>query len=354
MVLTRVGAFSAPPIFASLNPRQPEPKVLNKTGLKNNAYNNILPKSHIINQAANQIQTARFKPMASDFMALKSTAKKQPTQKANPKKSGPESADTRKAAVRENALKSLEVVDVQVPEGPVCNPGSSIDQEPHPDCGLTSDDAKRLADAAVEGKNFPGRKLLMKKIKTPWDILTSDRAISKALDKANKGATPEQIKANNMRALFLRDNVGQCVINQAMRTWHGKRVMAAYVLKVLPSEMNPRIPAVQSLEGDGQLGREEARLLADSFILQQPLADLHEKLEQVIGFKDLVVLEEEAIQSLEAAREQAKTPQAKARQAMNFLFLLHDVGTQTAQRVMTERADRVAYMKHMVKSLFVS
>jgi hypothetical protein len=193
----------------------------------------------------------------------------------------------------------------------------------------------------------------MGKVKTPWDILTADRAIVQALDAANQGSSPEQVKQNHMRALFLRDNVGQCVINQAMKTWHGKRVMAAYVLKVLPSEMVPRIPAVRDLSRDGQLNRETARKLADSVIAGKSLKNQHKLVEQVIGFKDLVVLEEEAIQSLSKAVAKAPHPKARAQHAMNFLFLLHEVGTQTANRIMTERSDRVAYMKHMVKSLFV-
>jgi hypothetical protein len=235
--------------------------------------------------------------------------------------------------------------------GPLCSLVVPIDQKPHVDCGLTQNDAVLLAKSAIEGQDFPGRELLMGKIKTPWDILTADRAIAKVLEEANIKATPAQAKANSMRALFLRDNMGQCVINQAIQTWHGKRVLAAYVLKVLPSELNPRIPAVQSLAGDGKLVPQVARQLADSFILKQPLKNRHEKLEQIIGFKDLVVLEEVAIQALAEATQNAKSPEARAELAMNFLFLLHELGTQTANRIMTERADRVAYMRHMVKSL---
>ncbi len=237
--------------------------------------------------------------------------------------------------------------------GPACRTDGSIDEEPHPYCRLNHGEALRLAKSAIEGKHFPERAELMGKVRTPWDILTADRAIAEALDEANQGSSPEQVKQNHMRALFLRDNVGQCVINQAMKTWHGKRVMAAYVLKVLPSEMLPRIPSVRDLSGDGQLNRETARKLADSVIAGKSLKNQHKLVEEVIGFKDLVMLEEEAIQSLAKAVAKAPHPKARAQHAMNFLFLLHEVGTQTANRVMTERSDRVAYMKHMVKSLFV-
>lgn len=237
--------------------------------------------------------------------------------------------------------------------GPTCRTNGSIDEEPHPYCRLNHGEALRLAKSAIDGTHFPERAELMSKVRTPWDILTADRAIVEALDEANQNANPEQMKQNHMRALFLRDNVEQCVINQAMKTWHGKRVMAAYVLKVLPSEMMPRIPAVRDLSGDGQLDRQIARKLADSIIAGKSLEDQHKLVEKVIGFKDLVMLEEEAIQSLAQAVAKAPHPKARAQHAMNFLFLLHEVGTQTANRVMTERSDRVAYMKHMVKSLFV-
>ncbi|WP_373531616.1 hypothetical protein [Vampirovibrio sp.] len=349
MVITGVGAFLAPSISASSNGQSSKAKNAQIEGGRNKASSNIVPLSRRL-QLQRRPQT--LKPLEADRLDFKPPERKEPAQKAKiqfpDQRSGP--AGQKKKA---QATDLTRAVTLQKPGGPACNPTASIDQEPHPDCGLSPADAKLLAQSAIEGKHFPGRKLLMGKIKTPWDILTADRAIAKALDEANVGASPKQVKAQQMRALFLRDNVGQCVINQAMQTWHGKRVMAAYVLKVLPSEMNPKIPAVRSLAGDGQLMREDARLLADRFILKQPLKNHAQKLEQVIGFKDLVVLEGVAIEALAEATENAKTPQARAELAMNFLFLLHDVGTQTANRIMTERADRVAYMKHMVKSLMV-
>jgi hypothetical protein len=339
MVQLRAGAFPALLTSAAFIGHHSNSKNTKIEWDKKKAFNSValLPES-----LQTQKRTQLFDTDEFDFIAL------------NPIKTA-ENADLLFLKPRKKAnslkVKTLKSIKPEPPAGPVCNVVVPIDQKPHPDCGLTPDDATLLAKSAIEGQNFPSRALLMGKIKTPWDILTADRVIAKVLDEANVDVTPEQAKANSMRALFLRDNIGQCVINQAMQTWHGKRVMAAYVIKVLPSEMNPRIPAVRSLAGDGTLDRQEARLLADQFILKQSLKKGHEKLEQVIGFKDLVVLEEAAIEALAEASQNAKSPKDRAELAMNLLFMLHAVGTQTANRIMTEQADRVAYMKHMIKSL---
>ncbi len=241
----------------------------------------------------------------------------------------------------------------QVPESgaqPRLTRKTSISEKPKPRTGLSLEEAENLASYAIAKKRLPERKVLMAKIKTPWDIVVSDRAIVKALEAANKGKSPEEIKQNHMRALFLRDKIGQCVINHAMTTWHGKKVIIAYVFKVFPQEMKPILPAVRSLEGDGKLAREDARILAESFIFNQPLDHKHEALEKVIGFKDLVVLEEEAIRALKTANAQSCTDEERDQNAMNMLFLMHDVGTQTANRIMTTRADRYAYFRHLFMS----
>lgn len=344
MVSMRVGAFSALLVSASFTRQHPAPKNTKMEWGEKRGFNPIVqfPRS-----AQSQ---KRMQPFEDDQFDYKAQNQKEPDENTESLLSECREVTPLKRTKSQEAM--LQALRQKEPAGPVCSVVVPIHQKPHPDCGLTQNDAELLAKSAIEGQAFPSQKLLMAKIKTPWDILTADRAIATVLEEANINATPAQAKANSMRALFLRDDMGQSVINQAIQTWHGKRVMAAYVLTTLTSSLNPRIPVVQSLAGDGKLVPQEARQLADSFILKQPLKNRHEKLEQVIGFKDLVVLEEAAIQSLEEATQNAKAHhQGRAELAMNFLFLLHEIGIQTANRIMTEGSDRVAYMQHMVKSL---
>lgn len=339
MVLMRMSAFSAMLASAAFIGQHPHPKNAKTEWDKKKAFNPMVPFPE-------SLQTQkRLQPFDADEFDFKALNQTKTAEKADllflesHKKTNSKHTKT---------LKSLKPQQLS---GPVCDLIVPIYQKPNPHCALTPDDATLLAKSAILDKVFTyenlssannndkleDMELLMKKIKTPWDLQTADRAICQVLDKANIKATPEQVRANNEEALFLKYTMGQYV-GEGARSGIDTFCMQKARLSMMNNIMNRMKMGVtgvyRSLGEDGKLKQKEARLLAESFILDKPLKNRLGKLEEeVIGFKDMVVLEGEAIQILEEACQNAKCSQAKTQLAMNFLALSDKVGAHHKERI---------------------
>jgi hypothetical protein len=272
----------------------------------------------------------RRQPLDADTFDFKALNQAEPIKKA-----GIWSLEPREKA------ETLQVLKAKQPSERAGNSAIPIYQKPDSNSALTPNDATLLAKSAIEEKKLPDQKLLMEKIKTPWDLRTGDQAISKVLEQANINATPEQVRANNEQALLLKEKMEQSVLHEGTRSWLGKFCLLKARLSMMKDSIKMRMFSEEqvrsySLAMDGVLKDRKARLLSECFILNKPLETSQNRLEKllhVIAFKDLEVLEEQAIQVLEKACQNAKSPQDKTQLAMNFIVMSHEVGARHKERV---------------------
>jgi hypothetical protein len=362
MVLLRMSAVSALLTSAAFIGQHSNSKNAKIEWDKKKAFNSIVPAPKGL-QSQKHIQ-----PLDADEFDPKTLSPAELTEKTDLLLLGShKKANSKKAG-------TLQLLKPVHPAGSAGNVVVPIYQKPDPDCAFTPSDATMLAKIAMaqyalisiqnermsdwetefylSRGHLPDTKLfakntdfsdliipLIKKVKTPWDIQTANRAICQVLDEANINADPDQFTVNNQRALFLKKKIEEHVINESTRTWLDKLCLlkAQASAMSVPDMMMSTTGIVSSLkmlsQPDGNLKQKDARLLAESFILNQPLKNRPEKMsDQVIGFKDLVLLEGEAIQVLEKAIQNAKSPLAKTQLAMNFIAMSHDVAIRHAMR----------------------
>ena len=218
-----------------------------------------------------------------------------------------------------------------------------------PSCTISFDEAEMLANNAILDKPLENKKDIFARIESPCDILRSNLAAAKLLEQINQGATEEEQRRNQLKALFLWDKVGQAVVNETLKTWQDKLNCAKEIIRCLPEEL-ASLAKPKPSKSHTLLSKQDAYLLAESILLNKPLDNAPAILRQVVSARDLVKVDIAATKIL-AKMNENKSPDEIRQNNLRYLFLMHKIGVQVTETMLTTCEDYKMYAGHIFKTL---
>jgi hypothetical protein len=220
-------------------------------------------------------------------------------------------------------------------------------------CRITPGEVDQLVRHALLNSPLPERDDIWRRVKTPADIYQSGVVSARWLVKLNRHASAEEVRRNNLKALFLRDKLGQCVVNETLKTWEDKFYCLVGIIAALPQEWM-QFPGRQAGEsrkvGLSQLSQEEARQLAQSFMLKKPLKNRDVLLAKIETFNDMAQVDREACRLLDKMNEGKPEGQAR-RNTLKYLFLMHHVGVHMTRQMVQSPEEKRMYRQHLLEVL---
>lgn len=217
------------------------------------------------------------------------------------------------------------------------------------ECRITNQEADQLVRNAILQQPLENRAELFARVKSPDDIYRSGVSTVRLLKTINTGVSDEITRENNLKALFLRDKLGQYVVNETLKTWRDKLDCLLGILLELPNEISrKRVPLATIEQNTVPLSNREAKQLAESFLLKKPLKNRQTLLEKIIIFDDMVKVDGEANKLLLLMNEGLSEADAR-KNTLKYLFLMHHVGVQlTRLMIQTSREHRM-YRQHLLE-----
>ncbi len=218
-----------------------------------------------------------------------------------------------------------------------------------PSCTISYDEAELLANHAILDAPLDNKQDIFARIESPSDILRSNLAAANLLEVINQGATEEEQRRNQLKALFLWDKVGQAVVNETLKTWQDKINCAKEIIQCLPEEMaslvKPKPPKNLT-----PLSKHDAYLLAESILLKTPLENAPAILRQVVSARDLVKVDIAATKILAKMNENKSEDEIRVNN-LRYLFLMHKIGVQVTETMLTTCEDYRMYAVHLFKTI---
>lgn len=218
-------------------------------------------------------------------------------------------------------------------------------------CRITSSEADKLVRHAVLDHPLSNRDEILSRVKTPGDIYRSGVSTARLLSEINAGVPDEVARKNNLKALFLRDKLGQCVVTETLKTWGDKWSCLVGILGELPQEIGrTRKPVPTEEQRPCPLSTQEAKQLAESFLSKTPLENREELLEKVMTFNDMVKVDGEASRLLDRMNEGLSDAKAR-KNTLKYLFLMHHVGMQVTRHMIQSPEEQRMYRQHLLEVL---